>query len=134
MPTPRRGARVARQLDQRKMRLFELEIIGRAYAKGRPRVTRYGTFTPEVTRSWEERVGAEFMAVHGAPQIVGPVAVRIVFNQKSGDLDNLAKAILDGLNGVAFVDDSQVCQLHISRPWEPSGRAHTFISVEEIRG
>ncbi|MFP6591226.1 MAG: RusA family crossover junction endodeoxyribonuclease [Candidatus Latescibacterota bacterium] len=31
------------------------------------------------------------------------------------DLDNCAKAVLDGLSGIAFVDDSQVADLHVTR-------------------
>lgn len=34
---------------------------------------------------------------------------------KKPDCDNLAKAILDSLNGVAFKDDSQVYQLNITK-------------------
>lgn len=29
------------------------------------------------------------------------------------DLDNIAKAIMDGLNGIAYEDDAQVVELHI---------------------
>ncbi len=35
--------------------------------------------------------------------------------RKSGDLDNRAKASLDALRGLAFVDDNQVCELHLFR-------------------
>ena len=34
---------------------------------------------------------------------------------KKPDIDNIAKAILDGLNGVAFRDDSQICVLCASK-------------------
>jgi hypothetical protein len=36
------------------------------------------------------------------------------------DVDNLLKPILDALNGVAWVDDTQVCELKISRQPGPS--------------
>lgn len=134
MPAPRKGSRAARQIDQRQLRRFDVEIEGRAYSKARPRVTGGHAYTPAATRAWEERVAWEFVQVHGRPCLPGPVAVRIEFNQRSGDLDNLAKAVLDGLNGVAWIDDSQVCHLTVSRPPEPRGRAHTWISVEELRG
>ena len=32
---------------------------------------------------------------------------------KKPDIDNIAKIILDGLNGVVFKDDSQICRLEI---------------------
>ena len=34
---------------------------------------------------------------------------------KKCDADNIAKACLDALNGIAFYDDSQVCELSISK-------------------
>ena len=133
MPTPRRGAQAAAKITHRQMARYELDIEGVARAKGRPRVTRNGTYTPESTTTWEETVGWEFVRLFGRPRVSGPVSVRIEFNQKRGDLDNLAKAILDGLNGVAWIDDSQVCQLLLFRPPEPKGRAHTVITIEEMR-
>ncbi len=33
------------------------------------------------------------------------------------DIDNIAKSILDGLNGVAYIDDKQVVQLTISKKY-----------------
>jgi len=117
----------------RKLRRFEVEIERLARTKGRPRVVRGHAYTPAGTREWEDRVGFAFIEAHGKTLLAGPVRVEIEFNQKRGDLDNLAKAILDGLNGVAFADDSQVCALHLTRPWEPKGRAHTWIMVEEMR-
>ena len=31
------------------------------------------------------------------------------------DLDNIAKSVLDGLNGIAFVDDSQIIRIHAEK-------------------
>lgn len=54
-----------------------------------------------------------------AGQIVqhGPVAVtvRLYRPQRSGDLDNRLKVLLDSLNGLAWRDDSQVVELHAYR-------------------
>lgn len=35
--------------------------------------------------------------------------------QKPGDADKLARAVLDGLTGAAFVNDSQVADLHVAK-------------------
>jgi len=62
----------------------------------------------------------------------GPVALGIVFTFKrpqsrlnevvhtiKPDVDNLAKAVMDALNSVAWHDDSQVIRLSVSKRWAP---------------
>jgi Holliday junction resolvase RusA-like endonuclease len=48
------------------------------------------------------------------------------------DVDNLAKAILDALNGVAYEDDSQVYSLEVQK-WYVGvgGTVGTWIKVQE---
>ena len=46
------------------------------------------------------------------------------------DIDNLVKIILDGLNGVAFMDDKQVIELYATK-WY-SAEPRTEIMVEEL--
>jgi FKBP12-rapamycin complex-associated protein len=47
------------------------------------------------------------------------------------DLDNLAKAVLDGCNGVVFEDDRQVVKLCLTKRYAQAGRV--AVSFEEIR-
>ena len=44
------------------------------------------------------------------------------------DVDNVAKAVLDALNGVAWVDDTQVRRLVIEKSYGPEGRTTVEIS------
>lgn len=44
------------------------------------------------------------------------------------DLDNTTKAVLDSLNGVAWVDDAQVVRLVVSKGYETEGRTTVRIS------
>lgn len=44
------------------------------------------------------------------------------------DLDNMAKAVLDSLNGVAWVDDSQVSRLVVEKSYGSEGRTTVRIS------
>ncbi len=44
------------------------------------------------------------------------------------DLDNCAKAVLDALNGVAWVDDSQVSRLVVEKSYGSEGRTTVRIS------
>lgn len=112
---------------------FTFTIPGEPVAKGRPRMTRTGhAYTPQKTRLYEAHiqdlwkrgiapalptgqplrvsVDAFFsvpkstskkqkMAMDGAPHIKKP------------DADNVVKAVLDALNGLAFEDDSRICNL-----------------------
>lgn len=47
---------------------------------------------------------------------------------KKCDADNLAKSILDALNGIAFYDDSQVCELSVSKLYSDNPRVIVRIS------
>ena len=49
---------------------------------------------------------------------------------KKIDSDNLAKSILDALNGVAYDDDSQVCLLIVQKLYAETARVE--VVLEEI--
>ena len=119
---------------------IRIEVSGHPVAKGRGRAVRTArgirVITPEKTRRWEDdaRIMAR-QAVGANPPIAGPVAVEIraTFSIPAGwpewkrlealggwiahttkpDADNLAKAAMDALNGIVFVDDSQATSVHV---------------------
>ena len=92
-------------------------VPGEPLGTARPRVTRNGTYTPKASRDAQERVGAAFLAAHPHHKpSTGAVYVRAWFYRATAyrrDIDNLAKTILDGLNGRAYVDDYQVLALDL---------------------
>lgn len=47
--------------------------------------------------------------------------------RQRGDVDNKVKLVMDGLNGIAFDDDSQVCEIHAYSRY--SAHPHTDIKV-----
>lgn len=96
-------------------------IPGKPVPKGRPRVVkmrgRSVTFTPAETVAYEKKVRFHAVA-NGIPYHEGDVVVSIALYMPTArrvDIDNLAKGILDALNGAAWYDDSQVCELHVRR-------------------
>lgn len=106
---------------------IKIEYIGDPVAKGRPRLGRYGVFTPEKTRKFEkdfERVARSQVK----QKLQGPLYVEIFFKMrrpksvkdkhhtKRPDLDNLIKTV-DALNGVAWEDDAQICFLHATKTY-----------------
>ena len=113
-------------------------VPGRPHGKRRPRVTMRGrkaiVYTPRESREYEQRVAWEAKAA-GARPVDGPVGVRIICvtsRRNRPDLDNAAKSILDGLNGVAYADDSQVVELHVyAMTGEPERVEVEIVSVEE---
>jgi len=105
-------------------------------AKERPRLGKGGRmYTPPDTVKFEKRV-KNWARKLDMPKVYYPIRVSIVildpcddmhliahsyaglvYNHKN-DIDNCAKAILDGLNKVAFDDDKQITQLNVSRRYE----------------
>lgn len=85
---------------------------------------------PARSRAWQELLAMSWLAQAGHSFGRGEVAVRVEVWRRTRqrcDVDNLAKQVLDGLNGVAWDDDSQVCDLHVTRRYD---RARPRVVVE----
>lgn len=128
-------------------------IPGKPVAKGRPRITvrgRYAVnYTPHETVDFENRV-----RVFAQPHFTSPsesavsVIVRAYWPCKSPrkrepraaehkttkpDGDNVAKAVLDGLSGIAYVDDAQVVRLEVEKWYAAQGDgARVEVEVREL--
>lgn len=123
------------------MRFF---VEGKPVGKERPRFnarTRT-TYTPSKTKQFEKLVATEcaaHMLEHKYRKFETPCLVNIDVSVgipksyskkkrencylgiekpvKKPDIDNIAKSVLDGLNGVAYEDDKQVVGLTINKYW-----------------
>jgi Holliday junction resolvase RusA-like endonuclease len=125
-------------------------IHGKPFGKQRPRATRMGrVYTPAETVRFETHV-AQVAAENFPAPFTGPVriTVRAEFepapswpkkkqaeflgrgHTQKPDLDNVVKAISDGLNRVAFADDSQIAEMIVQKRWGPE--AKTVVTVEAI--
>jgi crossover junction endodeoxyribonuclease RusA len=64
---------------------------------------------------------------------VSELAVRItVFRaRRSGDLDNKIKVLLDALQGIAYVDDNQITELHAYR-FEDKGNPRVEVEITPL--
>lgn len=110
--------------------------------KQRPRVCRINgksiTYTPKQTTEYEKKIRASYKRLKSEkfPQGV-PLKINITalfpipkkFNKewrqtalngkilptKKPDSDNIIKIILDGLNGVAYHDDAQICKVNFEK-------------------
>lgn len=133
--------------------MITLVIPGEPVAKGRPRVMRSGvTFTPPKTLNYETLI-KELFIISRQALMTGELRAEIdayftinktvsqkkkeqMINQqirptKRPDLDNVAKAVLDALNGLAYNDDSQIVSLTINKYWAEVPRV--TIKIEEVQ-
>jgi Holliday junction resolvase RusA-like endonuclease len=124
------------------MMQIHFQVEGDPKGKGRPRFSRVGSFTKiytdKQTLTYEAMI-ATFakQAMGGTEPLKTPVSVflyvRLPIPQsypkkrreaclngaekpcKKPDIDNIAKTYLDAMNGVIFVDDTQVIDLHVKK-------------------
>ena len=120
------------------METVHINIPGRAIGKARPKFSRQGnfvkTYTPEKTVNYENFVKMCWMN-SGAEKLKGNIIAVIVarflipqsyskkkrrelnekYCPKKPDCDNIAKSILDALNGIAYDDDSQIIDLSVTK-------------------
>ena len=128
---------------------IKFTVPGVPVGKGRPRFTRTGhTYTPEKPATYEEKVRlcwktqsgqgftggiplkASIIAYFPIPKSTSKkkaAAMEGTFHKSRPDADNVAKSILDALNGLAYPDDSAV---QIDRCWKVYTNAAPRVEVE----
>jgi len=120
---------------------YSFEILEKAIGKQRPRFntkTRT-TYTPQRTKDFEELVRwgfinkynieqeasynpfkAKIIAIYRPPVKTSKKRLKEIINTpyiKKPDSDNIAKAILDSLNGLAYKDDNQITELTVIKKY-----------------
>ena len=122
--------------------IINFKVDGAAVPKQRPRISGRQAYTPKRTKDYEGRVLQAFRSSYqGFYPAFGkdvPVWVEIRISQaipkswskkkraqaesgeivplsRNGDIDNIAKSIMDALNGFAYEDDCQVTTLVITK-------------------
>ena len=115
-------------------------IEGKPQGKLRPRFYRGRAVTPKATREYEEKVRKAFLEsgsesfMDGEPIIMWitayyPIPTRArkaervlmesgeMWPTSRPDIDNVIKVIMDGLNGAAYADDSQVIRIEAKKKY-----------------
>ena len=114
-------------------------VEGKIKGKARPRMTKTGhTYTPQDTVNYENwvrlcykqqsnkklegSIQATIIAYFAVPKSYSKTKrLDCVLNNlrptKKPDADNIAKIILDSLNGIAYDDDSQIVELTVIKNW-----------------
>lgn len=119
------------------MLVVALTIPGEPRAKARPRHMKGGhSYTPKGTREFEALVAAAWDA-ESRPDAPACVRLDIDFylgTHRRVDIDNLAKAIADGLNGRAYDDDWRIHDMRLRKFYTSRERARTEVRVHAIHG
>lgn len=120
--------------------IFEGVVLGRPVPWKAPKVDRKGRTIPTADykrfTAWKEGVRAQvYCDAAGMAVYAGEVAVLATFylRAKPGrppDTTNLFKAFEDGLQGVVFLNDSQVVQTTVSRVIDPAEVERVEFRVE----
>ena len=129
-------------------------ITGEPQGKARPRVTRNGTFTPRKTAEYERRVRQSYREqcgdmYYGESALIVTIAARfltpksvsrkkresmlagIIQPKRKPDADNIAKAVCDALNGIAYRDDSQITCLIVEKQYSKDAGVTVHIDTRE---
>ena len=141
----------------RGVRMIYFKVDGAAVPKQRPRISGRRAYTPKRTKDYEERVLNAFRSSYSGfyPAFGKDVPVRvgirivqavpkswskkkrlqaeqgeIVPLSRNGDVDNIAKSILDALNGFAYEDDCQVVRLKITKSYSMEPYAEVWLMEE----
>ena len=136
---------------------FTFDIVGEPQGKGRPRFSTRGgfvkTYTPEKTASYENFVKLCYLNKYKGQKLDGEIVAEIIayfpipksFSKKKRaeaiqgkikptkkpDTDNIAKTILDSLNGIAFEDDKQVVALLVKKLYGEEPKVLVVLENEE---
>ena len=133
---------------------YEFEVPGEIVGKERPRVNMYTgrVYTPNKTKDYEFLVQQYFKIKYPNYQVLeGRISIDIIAYlkipnstsktktqemlenkispTKKPDVDNIAKSILDAMNGFVFKDDNQVSKISIEKRFALEEKA--VITVEE---
>lgn len=131
--------------------MIAIVIPGEPKGKGRPRLGRASTYTPEDTVKYENLVKVCYMDQAKNLKLDGELKATIIAYYsipkstskkkrlemveerirptKKPDLDNVAKIVLDSLNKVAFDDDSQIVKLEIEKFYSENPRVELQLEV-----
>ena len=129
-------------------------IAGEVQAKQRPKFNGRFAYTPKETVSYENLVKLQYQEQCGnyryhddvplivaifahiePPQSASNIKKTRMLNQveyplKKPDVDNVAKIILDALNGIAYRDDKQVVTLIVKKSY--AGESGVGVTISEV--
>jgi Holliday junction resolvase RusA-like endonuclease len=135
----------------------QYSVPGEPRGKGRPKFARRGnfvkTYTDAKTASYEDQIRFYALKAMGDSKVIeGAVRVFVSIRMavpksysqkrreaclngldkplKKPDWDNVAKSICDAMNGIIYVDDTQIVEAHITKQY--AQQAEVVVLVQEV--
>jgi Holliday junction resolvase RusA-like endonuclease len=135
----------------------QYSVPGEPRGKGRPRFAKRGnfvkTYTDAKTASYEDQIRFYALKAMGDSKVIeGAVRVFVSIRMavpksysqkrreaclngldkplKKPDWDNVAKSICDAMNGIIYVDDTQIVEAHITKQY--AQQAEVVVLVQEV--
>ena len=139
--------------------MTQFTVLGAPQGKERPRAAKLRDrtiiYTPKKTKDYEREIatayrtqcsgmfsGAVAIEIHAYYEIPKSASRKRVLDMvsdrerptKKPDGDNIAKAVCDALNGIAYKDDSQVVDLTVRKYYSKFPHVQVFISEAKSDG
>lgn len=135
----------------------QYSVPGEPRGKGRPRFAKRGnfvkTYTDAKTASYEDQIRFYALKAMGDSKVIeGAVRVFVSIRMavpksysnkrreaclngsdkplKKPDWDNVAKSICDAMNGVIYVDDTQIVEAHVTKQY--AAQSEVIVLVQEV--
>ncbi len=132
------------------MEYYDFTIPGQPVAKGRPRVGKWGAYTPEKTVNYENLVKYSYIDKYKDSEVLKAalgIEIKFYFQipkstskknrelmlkgeilpTKKPDIDNCIKIITDALNTIAYKDDNQIVVARAYKYYADEPRAEVII-------
>ena len=129
-------------------------VYGNPVAKGRPRFAKRGnfvqTYTPEKTKTYETEVAMMAKAAMGASKALEGALEAFIYvtyavptsyskkrseaclsglekHTKKPDLDNVVKSVVDGMDKIVFLNDSQITSIHATKVYGEIAKVEVMV-------
>ena len=136
--------------------MIKYSVPGEPRGKGRPKFARRGnfvkTYTDAKTASYEDQIRfyalqamGDHKAIEGAVQVTISICLSVPRSYskrrtedclngserplKKPDWDNVAKSICDAMNGIVYVDDTQIVEAHVTKQYAQQSQVIVLVQA-----
>ena len=117
-------------------KLVSFFVDGNPVPKQSYRAVKGGGYTDPRVKAWANTV-AQVAKIHmmGKDMFIGNISIELQFflpTKRRKDWDNLAKNVMDAMNGIVYKDDSQVTMATIEKAYDKNEPGVYVLVVEDV--